>query len=431
MLKLQNEISEIYNTLTNDEKNIFLQSCINVLTKIKDARNKVRTNQKTKTAGNGEGSLYYSEKQKCWVYQYYDLSRKRKTIKQKKNETVKHFKSRVAELRVHLNNGTYIEKNTDTTKIIIENHINQKFTDKITNGNSYTRNMDTLKQLEISCSNFLDKPIQSVNLRDIQIAKETMKNYSQSCIDKQWQMLKKAFSIASSPSIRLIPFNLMTDENLIKPISNLKTKKVFPLEKNEREKLNSILDNEEKEHKYRDIVKIEWLTSMRIGEVLARSKDDIQENESILHIHNTLTKDKNGIIILGKHTKTYDKKTGIDKGERKFPIDGELKDLLIKQLDKKIVNMHGLLFWDYEENRFVSEQNVNTWLKRINKKYNISKKELHNHRLRHDRITQWKESGMDMKAIQYLAGHVEGSDITDNYIDVSHEFAVSELKKAQ
>lgn len=36
-----------------------------------------------------------------------------------------------------------------------------------------------------------------------------------------------------------------------------------------------------------------------------------------------------------------------------------------------------------------------------------------------------------MKAIQYLAGHVEGSEITDKvYIDISQEFAFKELEKA-
>lgn len=36
-----------------------------------------------------------------------------------------------------------------------------------------------------------------------------------------------------------------------------------------------------------------------------------------------------------------------------------------------------------------------------------------------------------MEAIQYLAGHVEGSTITaDVYIDVSQEYAFNELKKA-
>lgn len=387
-----------------------------------------RTNQKTKSVGNGEGSLYFSEALDCWVFQYM-YNGKRKTIKQKKNEQVKEFKTRVTNLKSEINKGTYIEESKDTVKIIIERHIKQKNADGITKGSSYNRDKNTLKQLEVSCSNFINKPIQKVTLYDIQVAKEVMKNYSQSCIDKEWQLLGKAFSIASSPSIRLIPFNIMNDENLIKPLSNLKVKKVFPLKEEEREKLNSILDNEEKNHKYRDIVKLEWLTAMRVGEVLARSKNDILDNETILHIHNTLTKDENGVLILGEHTKTYDKKTGIDKGERKFPITGELKDILQRQLNKKIINIYGLLFWDYENNTFITEHEINTWLERINKRYNISKKRLHNHRLRHDRITQWKEAGMDMSAIQYLAGHVEGSDITDNYIDVSQEFAFEQLSK--
>lgn len=387
-----------------------------------------RTNRKTKSVGNGEGSLYFSEALDCWVFQYM-YNGKRKTIKQKKNEQVKEFKTRVTNLKSEINKGTYIEESKDTVKVIIERHIKQKNADGITKGGSYNRDKNTLKQLEVSCSNFINKPIQKVTLYDIQVAKEVMKNYSQSCIDKGWQMLGKAFSIASSPSIKLIPVNIMNDENLIKPISNLKVKKVFPLEKEEREKLNSILDNDEKNHKYRDIVKLEWLTAMRVGEVLARSKNDILENGTILHIHNTLTKDENGSLILGEHTKTYDKKTGIDKGERKFPITGELKDILQRQLNKKIINIYGLLFWDYENNTFITEHEINTWLERINKRYNISKKRLHNHRLRHDRITQWKEAGMDISAIQYLAGHVEGSDITDDYIDVSQEFAFEQLSK--
>lgn len=39
---------------------------------------------------------------------------------------------------------------------------------------------------------------------------------------------------------------------------------------------------------------------------------------------------------------------------------------------------------------------------------------------------------MDMKVIQYLAGHVEGSSITDDvYVSVSEDFINQELKKIQ
>lgn len=266
-------------------------------------------------------------------------------------------------------------------------------------------------------------------MQDIQDAKEIMKEkYSQSVIDKIWQLLKKAFSIASSPSHRLIPYNIMEDENLIKPISSKQTKKVFPLSNDERKRLLSVLDNEERNHPYRNIVKLTWLTGMRIGEVLARSSSDITKDG--LHIHNTLTEDKKGNKILGKHTKTYNKSTGIDDGERYFPIFPEIQEILNEQLSSKLKNIHDLLFWDYKNNNFISDVEINSWLRRINNKYHISSKNLHNHRLRHDRITQWYESGMSLEAIQYLAGHVEGSAITQGtYIDVSKDYAFKELNK--
>lgn len=251
-----------------------------------------RKNRKTKSVGNGEGSLYYSDTLKCWIFQYYDTQGKRQTMKQKKKESVKDFKARVTTTKNKLNNGTYIEKQDNTVKSIIEEHIKQKFDDKITSGRSYKRDKDTLNCIIKCCSNFINKPIQKVTFADIQTSKEFMKEYSQSVINMMWRLLKKAFAIASSPSIKLIPFNIMNDENLKKPISNKETKKVYPLTKEEREKLKNILDNEERNHPYRNIVKLEWITAMRVGETLARSKDDIDQDITKLHIHNTLTRDK-------------------------------------------------------------------------------------------------------------------------------------------
>lgn len=391
---------------------------------------KERRNKRTKSVGNGEGSLYYSEKLKCWVFQYV-YNGKRKTMKQRKNETVKEFKARVTALKNSLDTGTYIEKSSITIYSIIKEHIEQKFKDGITKENSYSRDLDTLKQIETCCSVFINRPIQNVSLKDIQNAKETIKFYSQSNIDKIWRLLKKAFAIAASPSSRLIPFNIMADENLIKPTSEKKTKKVYPLQEEERKKLQNILDNEEYNHPYRNIVKMQWLTGMRIGEVLARSEADINKSDLTLHIHNTLTKNKNGKIILGEHTKTYNKKTGIDEGERYFPIDAELNKIIKSQIDKKIVNIEGLLFWNYGKNNFINPRRINEWLENLNKKYEISNQKLHSHRLRHDRITQWKEAGIDKSAIQYLAGHIEDSEVTDDYIDVSQNFAFEQLKKAK
>ena len=382
-----------------------------------------------KSKGNGEGTIYVNSKTGLYVGQYV-IDGKRKSVYQKKNEKAGDFKTRFNKIILSINEGTYIGKSSETLEKIIERHIEQKNKDGITSDNSYKRDKETLEQLRKCCSNFIYKPIQKVTLYDIEKSKESLKQYKKSGIDRAWRLLFKGFRIAASPSNRLIPYNLMDDENLKKPVSVKATEKVKPLTVEEEERLNQILDNEERNHPYRNIVKLELITAMRIGEVLARSQDNISKNRKKLLINNTLTEDNEGNTILGEHTKTFNKTTGIDEGVRNFPINDEIKIILDEQINGKISNIYGLLFWDYEKNTFISPKEINAWLRRLNTKYKISKT-LHNHRLRHTRITRWKEAGMDMNAIQYLAGHVEGSEITNKvYIDVSEKFAFDQLEKA-
>lgn len=382
-----------------------------------------------KSKGNGEGTIYVSSKTGLYVGQYV-VDGKRRSVYQKKNEKVGDFKARFNKIILSINEGTYIGKSSETLEKIIERHIEQKNKDGITSANSYKRDKETLEQIRKCCSNFIYKPIQKVTLYDIEKSKENIKQYKKSGIDRVWRLLFKGFRIASSPSNRLIPYNLMDDENLKKPVSEKVTEKVKPLTVEEEKRLNEILDNEERKHPYRNIVKLELVTAMRIGEVLARSKDNINKEEKKLLINNTLTEDDEGNTILGEHTKTYNKTTGIDEGVRNFPINDEINEIIEEQTKQKVTNIYGLLFWNYEDNTFITPKEINAWLRRLNTKYKISKT-LHNHRLRHTRITRWKEAGMDMNAIQYLAGHVEGSEITNKvYIDVSEKFAFEQLEKA-
>lgn len=384
---------------------------------------------KKKSKGNGEGTIYVSSKTGLYVGQYV-IDGKRKSVYQKKNEKAGDFKARFNKIIMSITDGTYISKSSETLETIIERHIEQKNKDGITSTNSYKRDKETLEQIKKCCSNFIYKPVQKVTLYDIEKSKEKMKQYKKSGIDRAWRLLFKGFRIASSPSNRLIPYNIMDDENLKKPVSEKITEKVKPLTVAEEKRLNEILDNEERNHPYRNIVKLELITAMRIGEALARSINNIdKENKKIL-INNTLTEDTDGTVILGDHTKTYNKTTGIDEGIRNFPINKEIDEIISEQTKDNITNIYGLLFWDYEKNTFISPKEINAWLRRLNAKYKISKT-LHNHKLRHTRITRWKEAGMDLNAIQYLAGHVEGSEITNKvYIDVSENFAFEQLEKA-
>ena len=169
---------------------------------------------------------------------------------------------------------------------------------------------------------------------------------------------------------------------------------------------------------------------MRIGETLARSIFNCNLKESTMLINNTLTIDEDEKTILGEHTKTFNRRTGIDRGIREFTINNVIREIVLEQKQQGINNIYGLLFWDNKDNTFVKYTEINSWITRLNEKYKITNKEFSSHTLRRTRITEWRKQGMDMAVIQYLVGHVEASDITDKiYTTVDKEFVEQEWKK--
>lgn len=395
----------------------------------------INRKQASKKNGNNEGTLYYSEALEKWVGQFWNKStNKRITLTQRKNETVKEFKNRYYKSKEQMKDGTYIEKSKETIISLAETYIKQKHLDGDTSKRSYRRDIETINGIKKTCSDFCNIPIQSVTIKHIEKAKEEIKNYSNSEIKKIWHLLNKVFSIASSPSRKILIYNLMNDENLKKPISNKKTKKVKPLTSEELKKLNEVLDTIERNHKYRNIIKMQSISGMRIGEVLSRSVHDYDKENQLFYICNTLTQDENYHVIWSEHTKNYNKRTGVDEGERYLPLKNKLFSELIsiieEQKSKGINNSYNLLFWNYKNQKFISPNEVNSWLSRINKKYNICEGSLSTHRLRHTALTYWNELGLPLRVIQYFAGHVEGSSVTNrNYIDVSLEFSTEALNK--
>ena len=269
-----------------------------------------RKNKKTKQVGNGEGTLYKSETLNCWIFQYYDTSGKRQTMKQRKNESSKDFKVRVTETKNSLNNGTYIEKNNDTFISILEAHIEQKHIDGITSDRSYCRELATINEIKKTCENFINKPIQKISIKDIENSKKNIRKYSNAVISRIWSYIIKAFQIATAR--RKISYNIMLDETLQKPISERPEKKVKALSLDEEAKFVSILNNEEKEHKFRNILLLQLYTGMRIGECLALSNDCIDFETNTITVYRTLTQDDKYNVIMGEHTKTFKKITGID-----------------------------------------------------------------------------------------------------------------------
>lgn len=371
----------------------------------------------------GLGSIYYHKSAKTYAGQYI-LNGKKRTIYQRKGENVTDFRRRFNELISQINNGTYIENNNDTLHKIISNYIEQRYIDGYTSPRSYRRNLETLKQLEKVGESYIYKPIKHVTTDDINRSKLEMRKYANSTIQKIWILLHKGFQIATNR--RKIPYNIMLDDTMQKPLSNKEKKVVRGLSVQEEKKLRAILRTSNSINA--KIALIQLNTGMRIGEVLARNIKDLDFKNKTLSVSNTLTQDENYKAILGEHTKIFDKANSIDKGARVIPLDNETLNIFKDLANNLPIN--GYFFYNSYDERFIIPEQVSAFLNRINKKHSITEETLGTHRLRHTRITRLQEKGVNLAVIQKLVGHVEGSKITSEvYTDVSIDFIRNEMEK--
>lgn len=336
------------------------------------------------------------------------------------------FKLKIIDLRLRLSRIVYAQRTNETFIQILERHIEQKYKDNIIGDSTYTRNLDTKKEIEKTCSNFIYKPINKITVEDIEDAKDNLKQYSNNSITKIWRLLNKTFNIALSR--RKIDFNPMNDETLNKPISSKETQKIQALTTKEETKLIEALNSDKINQQYKLIVLLQLNTGMRIGEILALTEDCINLRRNTITVYRTLTR-KDNKYVLGKHTKTYNRKTNIDKGKRTFPMTPETKEIILEVLKQKNKNTEKLLFWDGKRNCLVLPKRINDFLSNLNNENNIAPY-LKTHTLRHTFITRCQERSMALVVIQAMVGHIEGSNITsDTYTSVSLDFMKKEVKK--
>lgn len=368
---------------------------------------------KTRTVGNGEGSLYKDSKTGRYIYAYY-YNGKRNKIKQKQSEKVSDFKARVTEIKNSVNKNTYIDKDEITLEEIIEKHIEYKHNTGITSDRTYLRNKGSLDHLK-KCCNFLKNPIQKITASEIKEDLPNFTEYSQNTINKDFALLKKGFEIAINE--RILLYNIM---NLIaKPKSKKETIPVEALTVDEEKALIKYLNSTE--HEYNDAILFMLYTGIRVGECLALTYDNINLKEKTLTIQRTLTRDEKDRVILGKQPKTQKGKRTIIMSSQAIAIATRIKN------KTKIPNIYNLIFYD---NGFISPSAVNSYLHRINNAQHIAPK-LHNHMLRHTFATRCIEAGMTAKVLQTILGHSKISTTLDTYASVFDKFKLDENEKLE
>lgn len=373
--------------------------------------------------GNGEGTIYYSEKLNKWVGQFTagrkaDGKLNRKSVY---GSTRKEVKEKMTDALAKVQQNTIIDKNNITVYELGLEILDTKLSTNIIKETSYNSLSHSLNKIKNSLLG--DMKIQKVTYREIQLFYNSITNLSNSYIEKINILLNLIFN--ESLKRDYIYKNPMI--NVIVPKSEKETKEVDAFSIDEQKQLiNAIQDD-----KYKNIYTIAMFSGMRIGEILALTPDDIDFENDEIHITRSLTRDKNSNVILGKSTKTYNSK-------RNIPITSLFKTELKDSITNMNSNPYNLIFTTRNQTLF-SVANINCFFKRLCTKNGIkleknSKGKLESkvnmHMLRHTYATRCIESGMPAHILQKLLGHKNVSTTINTYTTIFDKYRNDEVDKS-
>lgn len=169
-------------------------------------------------------------------------------------------------------------------------------------------------------------------------------------------------------------------------------------------------------------------TGMRCGEVGALTWEDIDLKNNVIHVNKTLTKDKNGVTIVGNSTKT-------DAGKRDIPLNDTIKGILKEYREKsKILPFNTCNIFVSPYGTLVQIQYINDTIKRILKKLDKIDKHIEpftSHALRDTFATRYIEQGGNMQTLKTILGHASIKITMDLYSHVLPDTKQEEMNRIQ
>lgn len=368
-----------------------------------------------KKKGNGEGSVYKTKNgfRGQIVVGYNDDGKPiRRSVTAK---TAKEVNEKLTEIKNSKITGCYIapDKITicDLARLMIEDDLNLNYIKQAT----YCRHIDTLKRIQ-SNPYLKNTPIQELTylpIKDFLLSETKM---SQSLINKSYIMLKKTLNEAVKRKI--IKENPVAD--LRKPKSSQHREKVRALTTDEEMQLYNVLTTEDVNYSHQMLLSM--LTGMRMGEINALERRDIDMGFMTISVNKTIAMGLKGEAFVSDSPKT-------ENGNRLIPISETVKPLI-----DEILFCAGEKYLFENKGKLITTSQVNMQFQRVVASHEILDKTVRGrvslHSLRHTFATRCIEAGMQPKVLQHLLGHSDIKITLNTYCDAFESFQKENLAKA-